>query len=249
MEVGTGWYPMVPLGLWFLGAERIFTFDLNRHLSPRVTSRALKWMAGNQEELIDVWDGLVPADRIREKVALVERMKNRPLDLLEQAGIRYLAPADASLSGLDDNSVDIHFSLYTFEHIPQEDLRAILREGARVLRPGGVAIHRVDPKDHFSGTDPSITKINFLGFTESKWRKHFGHRLSYQNRLHDPEFRALFEESGLRLLEREYKTDERSLAALKAGFSLAPPFDKQDREELCRYALDYVATPRLSHEA
>jgi len=142
--------------------------------------------------------------------------------------------------------VDLHVSLYTFEHIPRHDLLAILREAARVLRPGGLAIHRVDPKDHFSGNDSSITRINFLRFTEREWRRHFNNRYAYQNRLHDPEFRALFAESGFELLECGFKTDERALEALTKGFPLAPTFREQSFEELCRYALDYVVTPRAS---
>jgi SAM-dependent methyltransferase len=243
MEVGTGWYPVVPIGVWFCGADRNLTYDLNRYLSPRVTSRALEWMVTHVEELADTLSDLAPRDLIKEKLDLVRRFKRRPLGLLEQANIQYIAPRDAGSTGLAEDSVDIHVSLFTFEHIPRNDLRAILREAARVLRPGGLAIHRVDPKDHFSDIDASITKVNFLRFTEREWRKHFGNRYAYQNRLHDPEFRALFDESGFELLDCGFKIDERALEALTNGFPLAPPFNEQSFEDLCRCTLYYVATP------
>src|SRR4051812_19012841 len=39
VEVGTGWVPVVPLALHLMGAARIVTYDLNRHLQPGLTLR------------------------------------------------------------------------------------------------------------------------------------------------------------------------------------------------------------------
>jgi SAM-dependent methyltransferase len=52
--------------------------------------------------------------------------------------ITYKAPVDVSRTGLPDSSLDACISTSTLEHIPEESLRAILKELRRVLRPGGV---------------------------------------------------------------------------------------------------------------
>ena len=38
-------------------------------------------------------------------------------------------------------------------------------EAKRVLRPGGLAVHRFNPQDHFARRRPSITGANFLRFS------------------------------------------------------------------------------------
>jgi len=41
LEVGTGWFPVFPLCFALAGARRCHTFDLQRHLDPSLTSRAI----------------------------------------------------------------------------------------------------------------------------------------------------------------------------------------------------------------
>src|SRR3712207_9454831 len=36
LELGTGWYPIVPIGLWLCGASRVTTLDKNPLLEPEV---------------------------------------------------------------------------------------------------------------------------------------------------------------------------------------------------------------------
>ena len=40
VEMGTGWYPTLPFGLFLAGAEQVITIDLNRHVRPELV-RAL----------------------------------------------------------------------------------------------------------------------------------------------------------------------------------------------------------------
>src|SRR5690348_15254121 len=41
VEIGTGWVPVVPIGLYLLGVQSIDTFDLSKHLQPKLTMSAL----------------------------------------------------------------------------------------------------------------------------------------------------------------------------------------------------------------
>jgi hypothetical protein len=241
VEVGTGWVPILPISFWFCGAARIDTFDLNRHLLPEVLASTLPRFITDIDKLRTIWQDLVPEHELADKLALVARYKADPVAFLEAAGIHYRAPADAGDTGLEDDTVGIHCSTSTFEHIPPEDLLRILVEARRVLAPDGLAVHLVDPKDHFAYYDESIPTINFLGMSDKTYRKHFGNRYTYQNRLHDRDFRALFKEAGLRLVYSSWKTDERSLGLLRDGFPLAKQFADASFEDLSRHQLLYVA--------
>lgn len=243
VEVGTGWVPLVPLGFWICGAAGVSTFDLSRYLSPGLTRRCLRWMSGHAERLGRLFGDLAPEDEVRRKLAIVDRLKDRPLELLERAGIVCRAPADASDTGLPKDSVDLHYSANVLEHVRRETLGGLLREGRRILRTGGLSVHHVDPSDHFAHTDPSIPRIHFLRFEEGDWRRYYDNRFAYLNRLHDPDYRQLFAEAGLRLLDADYDLDRPSLSALEDGFPLASPFRDKSFEELCRFNITYVAVP------
>ena len=70
-----------------------------------------------------------------ERAALLERLKG--------AGTAELAAADAMRLDLPAASFDLVYSVSTLEHI--HDPAEALSETARVLRPGGLAYHGVDP--------------------------------------------------------------------------------------------------------
>lgn len=248
-EVGTGWIPLVPIGFWLCGAARVRTCDLNHYLELPLLRGALHWISGHTEPLVEHYAPLVSKDSLRARLSLLSMLKDQPENFLREAKIEYMAPADAARTGLPAESVDIHFSANSFEHIPQQVLAGILREARRVLKPDGLAMHHVDPSDHFSHCDPSITSINFLQFEPHDWQKFNDNRYAYHNRLRDADYRRLFEASGLGLIESSYEVDGRALQALKDGFPLAAQFSSMPPEELCRYRLDYVACRGVAQES
>lgn len=250
MEVGSGWVPLLPLGFWICGAKEVRTFDLNRHLLPGVLRDSMRWMVENEAALVELWKGVATADRVRWCLLRMRERLDRPMELLREAGIEYCAPADAARTGLPDGSVDVHYSLSVLEHIPGGVIQEILREARRLLAPEGRFVHRVDPTDHFSHFDPSITRINFLQFDEAQWKGRAGNYLAYHNRLRDPDFERLFRESGLSLLAHRFVTDDRSLEALQQGLVVAPEFRDVPPERLCRHRLTFVGAnseDTLSH--
>ncbi len=42
VEVGTGWYPALPICYWLAGARSCRTFDITRHLNHKLTFRMLR---------------------------------------------------------------------------------------------------------------------------------------------------------------------------------------------------------------
>jgi len=248
VEVGTGWIPLDAVGFWMCGAAQVVTLDLNRHLDVRLLGRALETMAQRRDELITMWRSVAPETEVAERLAVVARSSRRPMAFLREARIDYRAPGDASNTGLEDGSIDAHFSYNVFEHVPAEPIERILAEARRILKPGGVCVHYVDPSDHFAHFDRTITRINFLRYDAAGWERLAGNRFAYHNRLRDGDYRELFARAGLDLKFCRFDVEPRSLSALRDGFPLAAPWRGRNPEELARHNLIYVATRSSSTE-
>src|SRR5438067_829197 len=102
-------------------------------------------------------------------------------------------------------SVDCITSTNTLEHIPPDDLAAILRECYRILAPSGLVSLDIDYQDHYSFFDPRITAYNFLRYSARTW-SFFSPSLHYQNRLRHPDYLELVKAAGFKIIE-EKRTD------------------------------------------
>ena len=161
-------------------------------------------------------------------------------ELLRIASIRCFAPADASRTGLPTASVDCHFSVTTLEHVEPGALDRILREGRRVLKPDGVAIHIIDLSDHFAHTDSSISAINFLRFTDSEWQKLADNPFSYCNRLRASDYAVAFSRAGLEILDEKRGVDADSLTRISGGFPISAEYAGYSNEDLCTTGYEVV---------
>jgi len=123
-------------------------------------------------------------------------------DLAARHGITYQAPVDMTGTDFTGASFDICISTNTLEHIPLASLEAILRELRRIVTPGGIVSAQIDYSDHYAQADRSISKLNYLRFTEAEWRR-YNHRCFYQNRLRHNHYRGLFEAAGFTVLQQE----------------------------------------------
>ena len=115
-----------------------------------------------------------------------------------------------------------------------EQLPEIHREAARILVPGGWSAHQIDPTDHFSHFDSSITRIHFLRFDEAEWQRLVGRSLASHNRLRCHQHEEALAAGGLEVVTVESVVDERSMAALAGGFPLVEPYRSMTPEEICR---------------
>jgi SAM-dependent methyltransferase len=231
LEIGSGWRPFVPFLLYLAGAEQIITYDVNRWLNQVYALQTFAALASRV--------GLI-AERLKLDVADLQKrldaVGSLPSDLgglLHGMHIDYRCPADARSTGLPAQSMDFMVSSNVLAHIPPEILRGIHREGFRVLRPGGLVVHRSNLDDHFSYVDDSITKANFLRFSEAQWRWYGGTGLGYHNRLRGVQHRRLLEEAGFQVLSERERVDPRSLEALQTGaVPVHPDFASFTPEEM-----------------
>lgn len=141
-------------------------------------------------------------------------------DLESIYGINYKAPADIASSGLETASIDACISSFTMEHIPLSDLKLILLEIKRVLRPTGICSFVIDYSDHYAYTDSTIGRLNFLRFTEEQWRR-YNHANHYQNRLRHSDYIKLFNSCGFTIVSDDYVAcDQKEVERLSSCYGV-----------------------------
>jgi SAM-dependent methyltransferase len=100
----------------------------------------------------------------------------------------YIVKADKRYP-IEDNEIDVSYSFYAGEHI--RDVKQVLREVHRVLKPGGVCTFAIDLRDHFHFEG---NWLNFLRYEPRLWESMCSHRGKWSNRLLAPDWRTLFGE-------------------------------------------------------
>jgi SAM-dependent methyltransferase len=236
VEIGTGWFPTLPVCFHLVGAAQCFSFDLSRLLDFDLTKRMLARLGTH---LGDIATKTGVSERtLSDRLANLREAASLE-DLCARAGIEYRAPADAGATALPDASVDVVFSNSVLEHVTQEALDGLMLETRRILRPGGLAVHSVNCGDHYAYFDASVSPINYLRYTESQWRL-WNNELQYQNRLRANDFLASAERAGLELVLNMQRPRAELLATFEPS-SIAPEFRRYSREQLCTTSVDFVA--------
>lgn len=230
-EFGAGWDLAIPVAYALLGVGRQVLVDI------RPSARV---------ELVN--DTIASFERLRPELEQQAGSDLRPLgggvagieELEPRLGIRYLAPCDARDTGLPASSVDFVSSTDTCEHIPGDDLAVIFRECHRLLRPGGAFSCRIDLQDHYAYFDRSLSRYNFLRFSDRTWSL-VNSPLHHQNRLRSPDYLQLVRDAGLELVvERPSGPSDPGRAELRS-LPLAERFRGYSEDDLGVTVLSFVA--------
>lgn len=231
LEVGTGRRLNLPLSLWLLGAERVVTIDLNPYLKEELVREDVAQIRAQRDAIAALFGAELRMDRLDRVIALADDFR---LDaLLDTCSIQYIAPGDAASTGLAAGSIDFHVSYEVLEHIPEPVLQAILEEGSRVVAKDGLFLHKVDFSDHFSHSDASISKINFLKYGDRAFAALAGNRYMYMNRMRVDDFLRLYERSGHRVLKLVPQVDQETASLLgNGGLELSDRFKGKSTETL-----------------
>ncbi len=238
LEVGTGWRPLVPYVFILGGAKRVVTIDVNPWLTTNYARETWLALSNHLEEIAA--NCQVPVADVRERYLMMSKhLSGTNLEqFLRPMQIQYIYPGDARETGLPGGSVDLVLSSNVLEHIPRQVQMEIHEESKRVLRDGGITVHRFNPQDHYSTVDPSITNGNFLQFSEATWHWYGGSGLAYHNRLRSRDYREMFEEAGFNLLVARERVDKRTLQSIQDGsLKVHPEFARYTPEEL---SVDYM---------
>lgn len=241
LELGTGWYPIIPIGLYLCGSGTIWTYDIE----PLVDHEKLRQTLQGYVELADSGRiGMVlPSwqnSRLELLRALLSESGSRSSgEVLERIGIR-LCVQDARRSGVEAASIDFITSSGVLMLIPQPELREIYAEFRRLSRAGGVMAHRMNFRDSYSYFDRSICVFNMLRFPSEAWRW-LDSAVVPQNRLRVSDHRAMLDASGFQLVEEQ--SESAPLEELRR-VPLAPEFRGYSEDDLRVVESWLIAVPR-----
>ena len=192
-EFGAGQDLMIPLIFYSFGISRQILTDIRSLARIELINHTIKQFTK------------INFDNIK-----IKRTPNQYLDgktkkeclfqLKQYYGIEYLAPCDARNTHLESNSINFITSTNTLEHIPRQDIQAILKECHRLLKPNGIMSFIIDYQDHYSFFDKNISVYNFLRYSDFTW-KIFNPSLHYQNRLRHKDYLNLIKSAGFTILE------------------------------------------------
>jgi hypothetical protein len=239
LEIGAGWLPVFPLCYALAGARGCHTYDLNYHLDPSTVPIALKHLERHLAE-IAVAAGESPSVVRSRWLRFAEADSGERI--LAVAGIHYCAPADATATGLPDDSVDLVFSNSVLEHITPVVLGPMMQESYRLLRTGGLSLHSVNCGDHYAYFDRSITPIHYLRYTERQW-KIWNNDILYQNRLRAGDFVAAAQAAQMDILV-DLRTSRPDLLKELNQLPIAPEFRPYTDEDLCCTSVTFAARPK-----
>jgi SAM-dependent methyltransferase len=228
LELGTGWYPVVPIAMFLLGADTIYTIDITPLSDKEKLITTLKKFteAIKNNKINTVF--LRDQTRVNKIISLSETGNQYDLiSLLNKLNITYLK-ADARSLPFDIETFDFIHSNNTLEHIYENILTDILTEFKRIQKSNGLQSHFIDMSDHFAHADHSITIYNYLKFNESKWVK-IDNSVQPQNRLRINQYRDLYKKSGLQLIKEECRPgDIKELNKI----TLSEPFNSFDKNDV-----------------
>jgi hypothetical protein len=196
IEIGTGWYPVVPIGLYLSGASEIWSFDISPLLEAgRLRATLERFVEQGRDGTLQKRLPYLKADRLQRLANLAQRASQEaPTAVLAELNIHALNRG-AQDTGLPPRTIDLFASTGVLEYIPREVLKAILAESRRLGTPNATHSHYLNLVDQYSYFDHSITAFNFLKYSSGQW-KYLNSPLTWQNRLRISDFRALFTEGG-----------------------------------------------------
>jgi len=240
LELGTGWFPTMAVGLYLCGASEVWTIDidplLKRPQMRRMLALFFEYQARNELQKHLPQLRAERFARLRELAPLVEQ--ESPEAFLERLNIHVMV-RDAQKTGLPPNSVDLMFSTGVLEYIPRPVLHGILGEFRRLCTQRAVMSHWISMIDQFSYFDRSITPFNYLRYTSRQWH-YLNSPLIWQNRLRISDYRKLLGETGYEIT-RELNTSGSSEDLQR--FPLAPEFQGYSKADLVVLTSWLVARP------
>jgi hypothetical protein len=229
LELGTGWYPVLPIVFYLCGAAKVSTIDkapLLRRINIIKTIQLLTELLHDNELFDDFpW---IRRDRVENLRTVSHGATSLSLsELLARLNIEALVQ-DARCTNIPQGSVQFLLSNSVLQEIPKDVLFGIFREFRRMASRDSTMIHYINMVEPFVGYDPTITAYHFLQFSESAW-KCINNPLHFHNRLRMPDYRDIHTTSGFRILSED---NEKGPDSDLDGLRLAAPFAQYPREDL-----------------
>ncbi|MCO5249226.1 MAG: class I SAM-dependent methyltransferase [Chitinophagales bacterium] len=205
LEIGTGWYPIVPISFFLIGADIIYSVDISFLTSKKRLKTTLEMFvkANEKGQLIEYID-IIP-EKYNNIISLLNNYDKYSLkEVLQNLNIVYLIE-DAENLSLTDNSIDLVNSNNTFEHIYPNTLIPILKELRRIVnKQSGIMSHFIDMSDHFAHFDKSINIYNFLQYNDKQW-KWIDNSIQPQSRSRFSDYKEIYSKLNIPISEESYR--------------------------------------------
>jgi hypothetical protein len=240
LELGTGWYPIIPIAMYLCGASEITTLDIQPYLTPE-SIRAVVRMYLQEAERGRLFKLLPWVDRARVN-SLCRVVRDPGLRsvhaLLHPLGIK-VTVGDARSAALDLKKFDFFLSNGVLGHIHESALLEILTRFRRLAAPRAVMSHYIYMGDPFFGFDTRITPYNFLRFSKPLWTL-IDNSLKPYNRSRISDYRRVHAATGWTVKKEE--TDFGSPEDLRQ-ISVAKEFQGYSEQDLLAVRTWLVSGP------
>lgn len=243
LEIGTGWYPIVPISLFLVGSDKIYSVDISFLTSKeRIQTTLLKFVERHQAGHLKTHFEVIP-ERLAILSNLLANFDKYSLDVvLQTLHITYLIE-DARKLSLPDDSIDLVNSNNTFEHIYPEILVPILKEFRRVVKKrAGVMSHFIDMSDHFAHFDKSINAYNFLQFTDDQW-KWIDNSIQPQSRIRIYDYKQIYADLEIPISGESFRAG--NLDELKT-IQLADKFANRPLVEVAKSHCHFISDMKMA---
>ncbi len=227
LELGTGWYPVVPITLFLRGAEQINTVDISGLTDKEKVLTTIDWFLKYHEQG-KLAEYLNPA---AERLAVLKKIKKNPSnytfqEMLDALNIQYTI-MDIRKIEIDQGSIDLVHSNNTFEHVYPEVLKGILEKFKTLVHPQGIQSHFIDMSDHFAHFDHSINIYNFLKYSDKTWDR-IDNSVQPQNRWRLSEYEELYDSLGISITAVDARPGDMKLLNTIQLDDKYHSFDKKD---------------------
>jgi hypothetical protein len=197
LELGSGWYPVVPLYMYLSGCKEINSIDITKLINrERILLTIKMFLRYIQTNRLNAKADVFLPDRIESLTGILSGNISTEKELVEHLKFNYII-GDSRKTIFTDNYFDLIHSNNTFEHIDPLILKDILKEFFRIQKEASVLSHFIDLSDHFAHYDKDITIYNFLKFSDFKW-KIIDNSIQPQNRMRLTDYKALYDSLGIK---------------------------------------------------
>ncbi|MFC5061609.1 glycosyltransferase [Actinomycetospora atypica] len=200
LELGTGWLHWESTVLRLFHDVRITMVDV---VDNRLFGTYQTWLAQLGRHLA-ADDTLSASRRAAAMTLLGDILRCESFDeVYDLLGMRYVVDPTGRFDDLPEERFALVVSADVLEHVRREALPSLLATTRRALRPGGLAVHRIDLVDHFHYFDPTTSPKHYYRYDDRTWNRWFDTDVQYVNRIQRPEWRTLFAEAGFDVVQEK----------------------------------------------
>jgi hypothetical protein len=168
LEIGSGWVLSHAIVCHLLGAKRILASDIAPIAHPEYLSVAIgRCIPSVVRDILSPYEehGL-----LRSRLQHLRSIRHFDFEVLRELGIEYVAPVDIAKQPLGV-PFDFVYSNSVLEHVPCEDVPALLDNLLRDLSPGGTMIHSIHLEDHYDIDDHPFDFLSLSKNAYPRWRQ------------------------------------------------------------------------------